>query len=383
MSLYKPETSKYWWVQIRKPDGKRLRRSTETEDREKASIVEHTLVLAFGKKTTAEKLKAMIDVIYGTEKQGMPLGEIWSTYSEWLTVSGKTIAPETLRKRKNSVDRFASWAKDNWPAAPVVEAVDRQVASAFALMLATTGTKGKTRKNILSDLGTIWQVLNRIRDNLKNPWPLVRPEANDSERGQPFTREQEKAIFEAAEKGEANWYLASLIARYTGLRYSSVARLTWKEVDMEKGVIRHRPPKTARHDIDVLLPIVEPLRSALDKAWRVRDDPETIRRKPGATSSMKPLDPDYVLPHHAACYPRPHLKGGPGPFADVLKAAKVDDETHTFHSWRHTFRTRLSEAGVSDDLAKRLGGWTEDATAARYDHAERVEELRAAVEKAK
>lgn len=49
---------------------------------------------------------------------------------------------------------------------------------------------------------------------------------------------------------------------------------------------------------------------------------------------------------------------------------------------RHTFRTRLSEAGVSDDLAKRLGGWTENATAARYDHAERVEELRAAVEKA-
>ena len=37
---------------------------------------------------------------------------------------------------------------------------------------------------------------------------------------------------------------------------------------------------------------------------------------------------------------------------------------------------------MSDDLAKRLGGWTEDATAARYDHAERVEELRAAVEKA-
>ena len=43
----------------------------------------------------------------------------------------------------------------------------------------------------------------------------------------------------------------------------------------------------------------------------------------------------------------------------------------------------MSEAGVSDDLAKRLGGWTEDTTAARYDHAERIAELRAAVEKAK
>lgn len=35
-----------------------------------------------------------------------------------------------------------------------------------------------------------------------------------------------------------------------------------------------------------------------------------------------------------------------------------------------------------DDLAKRLGGWTEDATVARYDPAECVEALRAAVEKA-
>ena len=74
--------------------------------------------------------------------------------------------------------------------------------------------------------------------------------------------------------------------------------------------------------------------------------------------------------------------GGPGAFAEVLKAAGLDGKGYTFHSWRHTFRTRLSEAGVSDDLAKRLGGWTEDATAARYDHAERLEELRAAVEKA-
>ena len=50
---------------------------------------------------------------------------------------------------------------------------------------------------------------------------------------------------------------------------------------------------------------------------------------------------------------------------------------------RRSIPILLSEAGVSDDLAKRLGGWTENATAARYDHAERVEELRAAVEKAK
>ena len=341
MSLYKPASSKYWWVQIWKPDGKRLRRSTGTEDKAKAAIVEHTLILAFGKTTTADKLKAMIDVIYGTEKKGLPLSEIWPTYSEWLTVSGKAIAPETFRKRQNSLNRFTTWAKDNWPAAPVVESVDRQVASAFASMLAATGTKGKTRRNIFGDLGTIWETLRRVRDDLKNPWPLVRPEANDSERGQPFTREQEKAVFKAAKKGDAAWYLASLIARHTGLRYRSVARLTGKEVDLEQGLIRHKPPKTARHDIEVLLPMAAPLRSALEQAWAEHLNPETLRRKPEATASMKQLDPGNVLPLHAACYPRPHLLGGPGPFAPILKAAKVG-EGYTFHSWRHTFRTRLS-----------------------------------------
>ena len=383
MALYKRETSQFWWFQIWLPGRKRVRRSTGTEDKAKAAAIEHTFIMAYGKKTTPDRLHAMIDAVCGSEKQGLLLSEVWDTYTKWLTVSGKTIAPETFRKRRNSLDRFTTWAKKDWPAAPVVEAVDRQVASAFALMLATKGTKGKTRKNILSDLGTIWEVLKRVRDDLKNPWPLVSPEAKDSERGRPFTRDQEKKIFEEAAKGDASWHLASLIARNTGLRYSSVARLTWQEVDFDKGVIMHRPPKTARHAIEVLLPMVDELQAALKKAWAERNSPETLRRKPEATSSMKPLDPENVLPLHAACYPRPQLKGGPGAFVEVLKAAKVDDSQYTFHSWRHTFRTRLSEAGVSDDLAKRLGGWTEDATAARYDHAERVEELRAAVEKAK
>ena len=65
-----------------------------------------------------------------------------------------------------------------------------------------------------------------------------------------------------------------------------------------------------------------------------------------------------------------------------VRKAGIADQGYTFHSWRHTFRTRLSEAKVSTELAKKLGGWTVDKTAERYDHAERIEELRAAVEAA-
>ena len=49
-----------------------------------------------------------------------------------------------------------------------------------------------------------------------------------------------------------------------------------------------------------------------------------------------------------------------------------------FRRWRKL--TRLAEAGVSSDLAKRLGGWTQDATVQRYDHADKTEEIRRALE---
>jgi len=188
----------------------------------------------------------------------------------------------------------------------------------------------------------------------------VRPETRDSERGRPFSREQETAILKAAQGGP--WWLACIIARWTGLRYGDIARLEWADVNTEAGVIRIRPNKTARHGITVTLPMAADFALAMRQARAAAEGSE------------------FVLPSHAAVYPNTQYKGGPGPFSVILKKAKVSPADYTFHSWRHTFRTRLSEAGVSDDIAKRLGGWTSDTTAARYDHAARIEEMRAAIE---
>lgn len=381
MALYKRTRSNFWWFQIWLPGRKRVRKSTGTTDKAKAAAIEHTFSMAFGKQTTPARLHAMIDAVCGEERPGLPIGAIWDTYTRWMKSSGKTTAEVTLRKRRNAVERFLKWTQESWPAAKNAEDVDRKVASAYASALAEEGGKGKTRQNIIGDLGTIWEGLRRVTDDLQNPWPLVRPEANDSERGQPFSREQEKAVLDAVNDKHPNWKLPCLIARWTGLRYSSIAGLKWKEVDLAAGVIRHTPPKTARHEIAVVLPLAMPLREALTSAWEEKSNAPV--RKVRSNAKLRKESAEYVLPNHAAYYPRPEMAGGPGPFVDVLKTASVDEKTYTFHSWRHTFRTRLSEAGVSDDLAKRLGGWTEDTTAARYDHAERVEELRAAVEKAK
>ena len=365
MSLYKQPKSKFWWFQIMTPEGKRIRKSTQTADRSKAEVVEKTFSMAVRREGPVDRLHAMLDAVLGMEaKKSLGLDQVWHLYTEWLRATGKELEKTTLTARAGALRRLSDWAKKDYPAAEQVEAVDRAAATAFAASLADEGMKGKTRQNILGDLSAMWEALRRSRDGIINPWPLVRPEVRDSERGKPFSREQEKAILKAAKTAGNGWLLACQIARHTGLRYGSVSKLTWEEIDLDEGVIRHTPNKTKKHNIDVVVPIVKPLLKLLKETRSA--DPEG----------------EFVLPLHATVYRALQKKDESCRFSHILKQAKIDDEGYTFHSWRHTFRTRLSEAGVSDDLAKRLGGWTEDATAARYDHAERVEELRAAVEKA-
>jgi len=359
MSIYKQKKSRYWWIKFWTNDRQCIRKSTKTDDKSKARLIEQTLKLAHGKEMPSTAIHLLIDTIYNENPTGIPLASAWQEFEAWQRATG-VVAEVTHRKRRDAMRRFVSWTEEHWPAAKTVNAVNRQTAAAFAAWLADSGTKGKTRKNIISDLSRVWEGMRHIREGIENPWPFFRPETEDSERGQPFSRMQEDAILKAAMDGP--WWLACLIARWTGLRYGDIARLEWADVDNDAGVIRIRPRKTKRHGIAVALPMVPALAIAMRAARAA---------SPDATS---------VLPTHAATYPRPERAGGPGPFARVLQAAGVSPKDYTFHSWRHTFRTRLSEAGVSDDIAKRLGGWTSDTTAARYDHAARIEEMRAAIE---
>jgi len=370
MSLYKQPGSNCWHYRIYVPGSGRLGRkvlrgSCRTSDEASAKAVEHTLRMALGKSAPAETLHKMIDAILGTPARlGLPLGALAEEYARAVALSGKALSVHTLRDRRSACLRFATWAAAHWPAAAEAERVDRACAAAFSAALRADGARDKTRRNVISDLGTVWQALRRGRDGMpENPWPLAMPESQDGERGLPFSRDQERAVLAAADAPAADawgWGLACRLARATGLRYGDVARLRWQDADLEAGVIRTTPAKTQRWSVAVEVPLPAALVARLREA------------RPAECLGN-------VLPRMAECLPH-----GPWrhPFGRVLDAAGVDRARYTFHSWRHTFRTRLAEAGVSDEIARRLGGWTNDATAGRYDHDGRMAELRVAVESA-
>lgn len=365
MSVYKYKQSKNWWIKLYDGSGKARCVPTGTPDEDKARAMEAALRMAKARAAPADILHALIDSLCGTvpEKQ-LPLASALDTYKAYLCATGKAASPRTMENRQMSFRRFLKWAQDHYTAASTPGKVDRACAVAFAQSLIKSDLKDKSRKNILSDLSTLWEGLIRCTDGVTiNPWKLVRPEVRDSEPGKAFTAPQVAAVLKAADDIGHGWGLACRIALYTGLRFGDVATMEWSDIDMDTAIIKVRPQKTARHKVDVLMPIAQTLLDAL---------------------SALPRHCGMLLPEIGQRYPR-QLKLWP--FRTVIEKAQVDakldidTEAYTFHSFRHTFRTRLGEAGVAGDIAKRLGGWTNDTMADHYDHSTRIEELRAAVAK--
>lgn len=357
MALYK--RGKKWWYMIYVRGGKLLRGSCGTDDHATAKAVEQTMRMASGRQADAAKLHAMIDALLCTPRRdGLGIQQVWPVYERWLRTKNASLAVDTLRIRRGAVERFVAWAAARYPAATCAEQVDRACAAAFAESLSREKLSGKRRKNIITDLGAVWSALEKTVDGVRNPWRLVIPDAAGGERGKPFTREQESDVIAAADKFGHGWGLACRIARTTGLREGDVLRLKWSDIDTATGWIALQPSKTARRRIVVRMPLSSNVRAAL-----------ALLERPSASGA-------HILPELAQAYP--HIPKGLR-FRHVLKAAGLEDAGLTFHSWRHTFRTRLSEAGVSDEIAKRLGGWTEDATAKHYDHDGRSAELQAAI----
>lgn len=360
MYIYK--RGNVWWCEVKR-GGKRYRQSCGTTRKAEAKAFAENMGMV-EKVGDRERALALVDILFPPEKKaGIPLGAIWDVYSATAKATGRlNLVATTLRGRKNIIERFVEWAKKNCPAVECAEDVSGPIAARYAADIIKEKNQygrlisGKTRRNRIGELSTVWKTLEKASVDIRNPWSNLAPRDIEEKRREPFSVAQEQAIFKAAKEIGKDWWLACLIARHTGLRYGDVAKMVWGEIDLVKGCIALEPSKTKRHKVKVVIPLVPELKDALAAAFKVKSG-------------------DFVLPLHARLYG----KEGKGAyellnFREVLTAAGVKGEEYTFHSWRHTLRSRLAEAGASMETAKRLLGHTNDEMSLHYDHSSHIEE---------
>lgn len=359
--MYLYRRGRIWWIQYM-IDGVLHRTSTHTENKKIAQSWCENIAVA-KRAPTFEDAVQVLRIMYSKKcESSLKLSEAWETYESIAKSIGKlNIRPKSLRDRRCDFGHFVEWAKKN-TTTTTVAGVTGSIAVAYVEALARDpAKKSHTRKNIISNLSSIWKMLEKSQQDIKNPWANIAPTITDGRRIECFSTKQEKDVLNAAKTIGKDWYPVCIIALHTGLRYGSIARMTWNDVDLDKRIIHIKPSKTERYDIAVELPIIKPIYECL------KDIPKTN---------------EYLFPLHAELYGS-HTKAKYNAlnFREVLNAAGISGN-FTFHSWRHTAATRLSKAGADIETRKKILGHTQDHTASRYDHDKHLETMKKAMEAA-
>jgi integrase len=147
--------------------------------------------------------------------------------------------------------------------------------------------------------------------------------------------------------------LASIVSVLfdTGLRADECFRLRWEAISWTNSqhgalAVTHGKSSAARR----VLPMTLRVRAVLKNRWLAAQKPDTGYVWPGETST------GYI---HDEMVRRAHLK--------VVEAAKV--RHFVLHSLRHTFLTRLGEAGVDAWTLARIAGHSSIKMSMQYVHA--------------
>jgi integrase len=149
-------------------------------------------------------------------------------------------------------------------------------------------------------------------------------------------------------------------ALYAGLRKGELLNLTWEQVDFARGVIHVRPRAEKHADsnperVDAwapkrrksrIVPMHELVREALKRLPRAIREPYV-----------------FITGRHGRRWTESGLNTV---WYALLSDARIDDLR--FHDTRHTFATRLSQAGVPLQAIQIMLGHSKIATTARYSH---------------
>lgn len=197
-----------------------------------------------------------------------------------------------------------------------------------------------------------------------NPAAGVRLPEAIAEAREPFTAGELETLLKAS-KG-TDWETAIMLGAFAGLRLGDAANLKWESVDFASGVLKFVPEKTSRKGHELQMPIANRLLSHLEKlAGKASAQkshflcPSLAGRKVGGRAG---LSAEFV-----ALMVQSHV--------DANAVTAKDGRTRkfsrkTFHSLRHTFISRLANAGVAEDVRASLVGHADPKETKRYTHLE-------------
>lgn len=329
--------------QYRRADGSRpvitLGKTTElTPEQARKLANEHFLAVGGG----ADPRKARLDWAAAPT-----MDDLWDRYErDRLKVKNR---PRTV------VEYTRNWtthAKPHLGRMKVSEVARRDINTVIGAM----GAKRTTANRVAALLSVMfaYAVENELRTD--NPVAGIR-KYRENARDVAFTDDELARIAGAIGDEREAWARAALtLLMVTGARVGEVLAAEWSEFDLGDDAPAWRIPAGRMKGGKPHTYTLDPDTVALLEAWR-RDAPFISTR--------------WVFPNAKGSGPKDKLQK---PWTRIKTAAGV--KRGVLHSFRHTFLTRMAEAGASAIDIRNTGGHADIATSMKYVHAAENARLR-------
>lgn len=357
MALYKPKrkdgtpASPYWWFDT-SHRGRRHRESTGVRDKKLArELMEQRIAeIRLGRPLDGpEGPPAPRFADYGLEYNETGGGSVKLSARDDLSILNRALIPSFGKKRLDEITRQDVERFRNDRLAGKLSRGERQKAK-------------PSRSTVKAEIALLRRILNvAMEEGLldRNPTQGVRVPRFNNRRERVVSREEYLRLLAAVDSREGpHWRILLILGWETGMRQGEILGLRWGDVSFQEHVLRL--PETKNGEArDV--PLTEAAERAL-REWRGR-------RGVGLRST-------FVFP----------AKGRDGAMGHPWKAwnrmrARAGVEDVNYHDLRHTFITRMIEAGVDVITLSEITGHKDLKMLQRYSHprlARKVELVRAA-----
>ena len=326
MSLYRRANSPYWWIRFQL-DGREVRASSGTEDREQAEELE----------------RHARDSVWRQVKFGEKPPYSWSdARKRWLH--------ETRKRTKAKDEAILSWLDQHLKRRTVQDIIRPVVEHLRAL---------KAEETSKSTADRYMALLRALLRKCVNDWQVLAsaPKVSMYRQRAPEARWLTEPEFERlCEKLPEHLALAARFAVTTGLRMRSMTALTWDRVDMKNRRL-WIPGEQMKTGIPHGIPLSRKAIRLLRKLKKLNPKGDRVFQWNG-----KPIDDCNTQR-----------------FQDAVKAANL--APLRWHDLRHTFASWAVQNGVTLPELMQLGGWRSYSMVQKYAHLA-PEHLAAAAEKA-
>lgn len=388
-TLAKHPRSQFWQAEFQVWDStlgrwKRTMKSTKATDRGRAQTIADEYQ-AFALKasghhgyTALTREDVLATLNYILRLGGHPTVEEtrkWAEYSqEWLGLQEQRVEPRSLESYTSHVRQFTRWMGDQ--ASMPLNLISGTMAQAWYFEMIDEGRKAATVNNCVKTLQAIFDRARSEGFCPRNPAELILRQYSEKDIREPFTLEDIAAIltFLGKKPQHLDWLTVSLLGLCTGQRLQDCAGAAWKDFQIKKG-IRVWTCKQGKTGTTVHIPIIEPLESHLQRLSTQR--------------------PGLLLAPSLSDTPSGSPTGLSVQFSQILDDAGLKREKRektegskgqswtnkTFHSFRHTTNSLLANAGISEDIRRKITGHTTTKMNQVYTHMD-TKTLQEALQKA-